>query len=98
MKFDKKIRNLAKGICDLAVKAVSQYSQEVDAIIYSGCMDKNRIEHVLDGMLDFCFDKNMLEQYKRLCRYYYEINQHATAGYVYAYRDMWESNETVARQ
>ena len=73
MKSDQKIRNLAKDICKLAVQAVTLYYRETDAIIDSGCKDKNRIECTLDGMLDFCFDKNMLKHYKRLCRYYYEM-------------------------
>ncbi len=90
MKSDQKIRNLAKDICKLAAQAATLYSREIDAIIVSGCRDKNRIECTLDGMLDFCFDKNMLELYRRLCRYYYDIDQYSAVKYVYAYRDMWE--------
>ena len=32
----------------------------------------------------------MLKHYKRLCRYYYEIDQYSAIEYVYAYRDMWD--------
>ena len=88
------IKQLAKSINELAVQAVAEYSMEVDAISSSRCRDKNRIEHVLDGMLDFCFDKNMLKLYKKFCRYYYGINPTAAVEYIYAYRDMWEPKET----
>jgi len=40
-------------------------------------------------MLGFCWDKNMLKLYKKLCRYYYGIDEHAAASYVYAYKEMW---------
>jgi hypothetical protein len=29
--------------------------------------------------------------YKKLCRYYYNIDPQATVEYVNAYRDMWDS-------
>jgi len=31
-----------------------------------------RIERCLDGMLDFCFDDEVLLLYKKLCRYYFD--------------------------
>jgi len=29
-------------------------------------------------------------KYKKLCRYYFEIDPRATTSYLYAYRDMWD--------
>ena len=92
--LDDGIMAIAGNICGLASKAVASYSQEVEDIIASGCKDKRCIETVLDGMLDFCWDKNMLELYRELCRYYYGIDPQATAGYVYAYRDMWDAENS----
>jgi len=96
--IDKNIIALAEDIKILASKAIAGYLPEVNAVIASGCKDKHRIEKLLDFMLDFCWDKQMLILYKRLCHYYYEIDPHATAGYVLAYRDMWdeESTQTVS--
>ena len=34
-----------------------------------------------------------LALFKSLCRYYYTLNPTATASYVYAYRDMWDSED-----
>lgn len=95
---DQRIKKLAGRINELASQAVSLYSLEVDLIIVSDCKDKRRIEHILEGMLDFCFDKSMLELYRKLCRYYYDINPRGTAEYVYAYRNMRERGETGANQ
>jgi hypothetical protein len=84
------IKQLVAGINELANNAVPLYSVQVDHIINSGCLEKNTIEHLLDRMLDFCFNADMLKQYKKLCRYYYYIDPIATTEYVYAYREMWD--------
>ena len=89
--INKDIIAAARKISKLAAQAISGYLPAVNAVIASGCKDKCRIEKLLDFMLDFCWDKQMLELYKRLCRYYYKIDPHAAAGYVLAYRDMWDN-------
>jgi hypothetical protein len=73
----------------LARQAEQQYSFEVESILRDQCREPQCIECLLDGMLDFCFDDEMLRLYKDLCRYYFKINQGATVSYVYAYREMW---------
>ena len=77
----------------LAHQAEQQYSFEVEAILQEKYRDSRRIECLLDGMLDFCFDDEMLRLYKKLCRYYYKIDSVATVSYVYAYREMWDEEE-----
>ena len=77
----------------LARQAEKQYAPEVEDILRTQCRDSQRIEHLLDGMLDFGFDAAMVGLYKNLCRYYFEIDPKATASYVYAYRDMWDEEE-----
>jgi hypothetical protein len=51
------------------------------------------IEHTLDHLLDCTCIPEGLALFKALCRYYYAINPAATAGYVHACRDMWDSDE-----
>jgi hypothetical protein len=63
---------------DLAQQALKQYSVEVESIVIERDKNSQRIEHCLDGMLGFCFDDRMLRIYKKLCRYYYDINPEAT--------------------
>jgi hypothetical protein len=86
------IGDLAKASNELAIRAVSEYSIVVYNIIGTKSIDSNQIEHTLDGMLDFCFDDKMLLLYKKLCRYYYDIDPIATVSYVNAYREMWDED------
>ena len=55
--------------------------------------DVQQIEHTLDGLLDFCGYAPVLEMYRRLCRHYWDIGPAATADYVKAYRERWDSEE-----
>jgi len=76
---------------------VQQYSSEVEAILKTQSRDSRRIERCLDGMLDFCFDDGVLVLYKKLCRYYFDIDPEATVSYVYSYREMWDEQESDKR-
>ena len=49
----------------LARQALSEYSVLVDSIVVSKTTDQNRIEHTLDGILDFCFDADMVLLFKK---------------------------------
>lgn len=88
-----KTRQIADQIRTMAKRAVTEYKLDFDDIIKSEFRDINRIEHMLDGMLDFCFDKNMIEVFRKLCGYYYDIDQSNALAHVYAYRDMWDPEE-----
>jgi len=87
------IRPLALSIQHLAHKAKQQYEIEVDEVIREQSLNRKRIEHLLDGMLDFCFDDGMLALYKKLCRYYCSVSPDATVSYIYAYRDLWDTEQ-----
>ena len=87
------IGELAVARQQLARQAEQQYSVEVESILRDQCREPQRIECLLDGMLDFCFDGEMLRLYKKLCRYYFKIGPIAIASYVYAYREMWDEEE-----
>jgi hypothetical protein len=89
------LHQLAGQMVALFRQAVPLANAEVDAIIQSGEQDTQRIEHQLDHMLGLCWDPDMLVVFKRLCRYYYCIDAVATAGYVNAYREMWDRPDAV---
>ena len=82
---------LAEQLSGLHDQALREYKPLVDGIIQSKSRDVRMIEQTLDGLLGFCCDDRALEVYRRLCRYYWDIDPVATAGYVNAYRDMWDS-------
>ncbi len=84
---------IALSIQHLAQKAKQQYESEVEVVIRDQSRDCKRIEHLLDNMLDFCFDEGMLALYKKLCRYYFPIAPDATVSYIKAYREMWDTEQ-----
>jgi hypothetical protein len=92
------LHQLAGQISALFHQAIQAANVEVDNIIQSGERDTHRIEHQLDHMLGFCCDPDMLVAFKRLCRYYYSIDPVATAGYVRAYREMWDTPDEAENE
>jgi hypothetical protein len=89
----KGIERLLDSRSVLARRAVAEYAPIVDSIIRDQSRDIRRIEHTLDGLLDFCFDGEALVEFKKLCRYYFSIDPVACATYVHAYRDLWDSDQ-----
>ena len=59
------ISGLLSDVQRVARQAHAQYSPEVDTVIHEQCLNANRIEQLLDGILDFCFDPEMLRLYKK---------------------------------
>ena len=90
-----KLHQLAGQMVALFRQAVPLANAEVDAIIQSGEQGTQRIEHLLDHMLDFCCDPDMLVVFKRLCRYYYGMDPVATLEHIQAYREMWDMPDEV---
>jgi len=86
---------LAGQMVALFRQAVPIANAEVDAIIQSGASDAQRIERQLDHMLGLCCDPDMLVVFKRLCRYYFDIDPVAVAEHVQAYREMWDMPDEV---
>ncbi len=87
------IRTLAGSMRDLQRQAAQQYLPVVDDILSTRSRDTQHIEHTLDGLLDFCGHEPVLQLYKKLCRHYWAIDPAATAYYINAYREYWDSDE-----
>ena len=91
--FDK----LVNSIGNLQKIAVSQtlsiYKSRVEEIIISKSQDKNLIEHMLDALCEVAFNDEVLVVFKKLCRYYYKIDEQATFEYIQFYREMWDNEE-----
>jgi hypothetical protein len=89
----KGIIGLVGAVHDLQEKAAKEYKPVVDDILRTRSQDIRHIEHTLDGLLDFCGHEPVLQLYKKLCRHYWDIDPAATADYVNAYREYWDSDE-----
>lgn len=85
------VRPMADTLHALNQQAVREYRPAVEAIIRSQSRDARYIEHTLDGLLDFCGYDPALQLYRRLCRHYFDVDPRATADYVNAYREIWDS-------
>jgi hypothetical protein len=85
------IKAFAVGFESPNQQAVLEYTPVVEGILRCRSRDTQHIEHTLDGLLDFCSDPEILYLYKKLCRHYYAIDPAATAEYVQAYRERWDS-------
>lgn len=87
------IFDLVDSMRDLEKRAALQYRPVVDDILRTGSRDAHHIEHTLDGLLDFCGHEPVVLMYRQLCRYYWQLDQTATAFYIAAYRERWDSDE-----
>lgn len=73
---------------------LSLLTNQVDVLIKGRERDDDRIQRLLDSLLDYagmCDEGLVL--FKRLCRYYYDINPQVTADYIGIYRDLYGSEE-----
>jgi hypothetical protein len=85
------IAELLKSRNQLAKQALGGFRYEISEIIRTKNHDK--IEHLFDRMLDYCFDDEVLVEYKRILRYYYPIDPESVAFHVGHYRKMYDSEE-----
>ena len=67
------------------------YAPQVHQITLTRSREVGEIEHTLDHLLDCACIPEGLALFKALCRYYYPINPAATASYVHAYRELWDT-------
>ena len=92
------IKGIAANLQSLHQRAVREYAPIVDRIVASHSRDTSHIEHTLDGLLGFCGDEPALGLFKKLCRHYWELDPVATAWYVNAYREQWDSSEDAENE
>lgn len=89
----KSVNALARELQGLQAAAVAQYTPVVETLTATGSRDVRQIERTLDCLLDFCGHGSALDLYRRLCRHYFDIDPVATASYINAYREWWDSDE-----
>ncbi len=89
------IKSIAEQLSTSSKQAVKSYAPIVDELIQNKSQDEQHIERTLDGLLDFCFEDEALELYKKVCRYYFDINPQATVEYINYYRDMYEEESAL---
>ena len=91
---NEEIKKLAGKIAALQKEAVYQtllyWKPVAERIIKNKSRDIDEIEHTLDALCSAAFDDEALAVFKKLCRYYFDIDPQATAEYIMIYREMWD--------
>ena len=75
--------------------AYESYSPVV-ADLCSRCAPEKEVEYVLDRMLDFCGEENMLRLFKQICRKYYEMYPEMVTSEINSYRDIYDNDSYEA--
>lgn len=65
------IRELAQAMSALYDNAYQVYSDMVSSVLNDWITEEKDIEHIMDGLLDYCEDERFLQLYKNLCRHVY---------------------------
>lgn len=63
---------------------------EIEYIINKKITDDKKIQLTLDYLFDLLDDEEALLQYRKLCKYYYNINPQATIHYINYYREHYD--------
>jgi hypothetical protein len=85
------IKPIFSQLHDLADIALIQYKLLANDIISGKINDPDEITRIMEYMLDFCFDDQVLDIYKAVCRS--QINKYPdlVQYLVHAYRDTWDT-------
>ena len=93
---DNEIKGLANKITalhkEIALQTLLYWKPKAEQIINNKSQGISEIEHTLDALCEAAFDDEVLAVFKKLCRYYYDIDPVATAEQIQFYREMWDSD------
>ena len=82
--------DMCKNIIDLNKQIYVIIKDEIEDIMRNNISDNMKIERKLDVMLDillFYETNNSLLTFRKLCKYYFDINPQATVDYINYYRE-----------
>ena len=82
--------DMCKNIIDLNKQRYVIIKDEIEDIIRNNISDNMQIERKLDEMLDillFYEADDSLLTFRKLCKYYFNINPQATVDYINYYRE-----------
>ena len=87
---NKELYDMCKAIIDLNKQRYIIVKSEIESIINNRIKDEIYIQRKLDEMLEillFYETDEALLLFRRLCKYYFDINPQATADYINYYRE-----------
>ena len=89
----KEIELLINKVLDLQYVVILDIRNKIEYVINNQIKDDKIIENILEDLLNLFQTDETLSLYKKLCRYYYEINPHLVIDYVYLYKEMYLDDE-----
>ena len=72
---------------------ISRYRPIANHILSEKLTDPNEIEYILDSMLDYCYDSEMLLMYKSICRRLIKKYPELVYNAIMNYKNVWNSEE-----
>ena len=89
--------NQAPDIKELCVRlqavrdfAYAQYSEEVECLLADASPSQNQVEHLMDGLLDFCGEERFLLLFKEICLHLLPSHPSTVQEYIHLYRTQYE--------
>ena len=89
----KHISEMAKAIAGLYDTAYATYKNLVNLVLQDAITDVGKIEHIMDGLLDYCADERFVEMYKKICRHIYDEHPQLVNEHVEIFRELYDSEE-----
>ena len=81
MFMKKELFNLINNLVQLQKNCFALMKPRVDYIISNNIVDKIEIEHLLDALLNICYDDESIKYYYKLCDYYDSIDKESSNFY-----------------
>jgi hypothetical protein len=75
-----------------AQMGLSCYRPIANQILSGQITSPREIEHILDHMLDYCYDDEMLTLYRHICRHLIHRQPELVYNAVMNYKDAWDSD------
>jgi hypothetical protein len=82
----KSIGGLAAALNDTLLRGLALMEEQVDHVIRNRITDENRLEYLLDNMLEYTMVDDGLNVFKRLCRYSYPLYPELVADCIMFYK------------
>ena len=88
--FNEEEHKLFKAVAEMQKEQYMVAEQKTKRIIKNKITDAHQIETTLDMLFEFLEDEDALLLYRRLCRYYWDIDRQATVDYINLYAEQYD--------
>ena len=82
MTMEENIYCMANEMNKIVRRAYGEYSLSVEALCHEK-VSEEELSQFLDYLLDFAFDKHMLDLYKKVCKHYMYIYPECISSYAF---------------